>query len=131
MLRCALALLVAPIIAVSAQGSTASPVRIEVTADGYRLQSALDSARAANGGRRAPAAVIGFGKLKYSVAPGDEVSIVATTAAGRVRVELSGESDIVEVAEGHAVTVRNRNGIISFEVQRSGAAMHFRYGTIF
>jgi hypothetical protein len=116
-------------IAISAQRSTALPVRVEIWADGYRLQSALDSARAANSRQPAPASVVGAGKLKYAVAPGDEVTIASTTATGRVHVELSGEDNLLE-AEGHAVTVRNRNGVISFDVQRSGAVMHFRYGTI-
>jgi hypothetical protein len=132
MLRCAIALLAAPIIAASAQGANASPVRIEVSAEGYRLQSALDSIRAVASGQRVPAPVIGSGKLVYAVAPGDEVTIVATTPAGRVHVEVSGEARVLGVAEGHTVTVRNRNGVISFDVQRVSAwTPHFTYGTIF
>ena len=132
MFRGALALLAAPIIVASGQGANASPVRIEVTAEGYRLQSTLDSALVAASGRRAPTPVIGSGKLAYSVASGDEVTIVATTPAGRVHVEVSGEAGVVGLAEGHAVTVRNRNGVISFDVQRAGAwKTHFKYGAIF
>jgi len=139
MFRCALALLAAPIMAVSAQGANASPVRLEISADGFRLQSALDSARAVNAGQRVPAPIIGSGKAKYVVAQGDEVTIVATSADGRVHVELTDGTNVLGVADGHAVTVRNRNGgWISFDVLRVGASMRtgswtprFAHGAIF
>jgi hypothetical protein len=132
MLRCAVTLLAAPIIAASAQAANVSAVRIEVSAEGYRIQSALDSTRAAVSGQRAPTPVIGSGKLGYAVAPGDAVTIVATTPGGRVHVEVREENRVLGLAEGHSVTVRNRNGVLSFDVQRAGAAEpHFRYGGIF
>jgi len=118
MFRFALALVAAPIIAASAQGGNASPMRIEISADGYRLQSALDSARAVNAGQRAPVPIIGSGTAEYAVAPGDEVTIVATSADGRVHVEIRDGSRVLALADAHAVTVRNRNGVISFDVQR-------------
>ncbi|HXT17617.1 MAG TPA: hypothetical protein VN706_18395 [Gemmatimonadaceae bacterium] len=130
MFRFALVFLAAPIIAAGAQGVSGSAVRVEVSADGYRVQPAADSARAANGGERAPAAITGAGKFTYALASGDEVTIAATTANGRVHVEVKDETSVLGLADAHTVTIRNRNGVISFEVQRMGA-LHFKYGTIF
>jgi hypothetical protein len=67
--------------------------------------------------------------MSLTIAPDDVITIVATTTAGRVHVELSDGSSILGVAESHAVTVRNRNGVISFDVQRTGS--RYTHGAIF
>jgi hypothetical protein len=132
MFRCALVLLTAPIIAGSAQGASTSPVRIEIAASGgFRLQPAFDSTRAAEGGRRARTPTMRSGKVIYTLAPGEALTVVATTDTGHVHLDIIDDGGLLGMAEGNVVAVRNWNGAISFDVEPPRWPVHFRYGVIF
>jgi hypothetical protein len=122
-------MLAAPMIAAIAQGASPPSIRIEISASGYRLQPRLDSTHVSNGSRPASTPVIGSGKLTYAVGPGEEVTVAATTDTGQVHVEVRDDVRVFGLADGHAVTVRNKRGVISFDVTPEGP--HFRVGGIF
>jgi hypothetical protein len=71
------------------------------------------------------------GKLIYAIAPGEALRVAATTDTGHVHLEISNDAGLLGMAEGNAVTVRNRNGVISFDVEPARWVVHFRYGVIF
>jgi hypothetical protein len=117
MIRHALALLVAPLTLVSAQAATTSRLELEITSDAFRIESAGNQ----SSGKTSPGPLIGKGKLIYGLAVGDDVTITATQPGGLVHVQANEGPRIVAVAEGRAVTLRNRDGEISVEIQRQGA----------